>query len=61
MDAIQAGLLHVKLPHLAKWNEQRRGRAAEYKRLVRIGGNPVHALTSILVSRRLPPIRSTDE
>jgi dTDP-4-amino-4,6-dideoxygalactose transaminase len=33
LDAIQAGLLHVKLGHLAKWNAQRRERAAEYKRL----------------------------
>ena len=30
LDAIQAGLLHVKLAHLAKWNKQRRERAAEY-------------------------------
>jgi dTDP-4-amino-4,6-dideoxygalactose transaminase len=34
LDAIQAGLLHVKLAHLAKWNAQRRERAAEYKRLL---------------------------
>jgi dTDP-4-amino-4,6-dideoxygalactose transaminase len=27
LDAIQAGLLHVKLAHLAKWNAQRRERA----------------------------------
>jgi dTDP-4-amino-4,6-dideoxygalactose transaminase len=33
LDAIQAGLLHVKLSHLAKWNAQRRERAAEYSRL----------------------------
>jgi len=33
LDAIQAGLLHAKLPHLAKWNAQRRERAAEYNRL----------------------------
>ncbi len=33
LDSIQAGLLHVKLAHLAKWNAQRRERAAEYKRL----------------------------
>jgi dTDP-4-amino-4,6-dideoxygalactose transaminase len=33
LDAVQAGLLHVKLPHLAKWNSQRRERAAEYGRL----------------------------
>jgi dTDP-4-amino-4,6-dideoxygalactose transaminase len=34
LDAIQAGLLHEKLPHLAKWNEQRREHAAEYNRLL---------------------------
>jgi dTDP-4-amino-4,6-dideoxygalactose transaminase len=33
LDAIQAGLLHAKLAHLAKWNAQRRERAAEYRRL----------------------------
>jgi dTDP-4-amino-4,6-dideoxygalactose transaminase len=41
LDAIQAGLLHVKLQHLAKWNDQRRERAAEYKRLFEAAGNPV--------------------
>lgn len=34
LDAIQAGLLHVKLAHLAKWNAQRRERAVEYQRLL---------------------------
>jgi dTDP-4-amino-4,6-dideoxygalactose transaminase len=34
LDAIQAGLLNAKLPHLARWNEQRRERAAEYNRLL---------------------------
>jgi dTDP-4-amino-4,6-dideoxygalactose transaminase len=34
LDAIQAGLLHAKLTHLAKWNAQRRGRAAEYNRIL---------------------------
>ncbi|RSL17376.1 dTDP-4-amino-4,6-dideoxygalactose transaminase [Edaphobacter aggregans] len=33
-DAIQAGLLHIKLVHLAKWNAQRRERAEEYNRLL---------------------------
>ena len=43
LDAIQAGLLHVKLQHLAKWTDQRRARAAEYKRLFETAGNPVRA------------------
>lgn len=34
LDAVQAGFLHVKLAYLEKWNEQRRERAAEYKRLL---------------------------
>jgi len=31
LDAVQAGILHVKLAHLAKWNAQRRERAKVYK------------------------------
>jgi dTDP-4-amino-4,6-dideoxygalactose transaminase len=34
LDAIQAGLLHTKLAHLAQWNAGRRERAAEYNRLL---------------------------
>ena len=34
LDAIQAGILHVKLAHLAKWNAQRREHALEYNRLL---------------------------
>jgi dTDP-4-amino-4,6-dideoxygalactose transaminase len=41
LDAIQAGLLHVKLQYLAKWNEERRTRAAEYYRLFAKAGSPV--------------------
>jgi dTDP-4-amino-4,6-dideoxygalactose transaminase len=33
LDAIQAGLLHVKLAYLAEWNTRRRERATEYNRL----------------------------
>jgi len=43
LDALQAGLLHVKLNHLAKWNDQRRERAAEYKRLFEASGNAFQA------------------
>ena len=42
LDAIQAGILHVKLKHLAEWNDQRRARAAEYKKLFEAAGNPVN-------------------
>lgn len=34
LDAIQAGLLRVKLNHLTKWNSLRRLHAAEYNRLL---------------------------
>jgi len=34
LDAIQAGLLSVKLKHLAKWTMLRRERAADYNRLL---------------------------
>jgi dTDP-4-amino-4,6-dideoxygalactose transaminase len=33
LDTIQAGLLHIKLKHLAAWNKQRQEKAAEYHRL----------------------------
>jgi dTDP-4-amino-4,6-dideoxygalactose transaminase len=33
LDSLQAGLLHAKLAHLAKWNARRREHAAEYNRL----------------------------
>jgi len=41
LDAIQAGLLQVKLRHLAKWNEQRRERAREYGELFADAGETV--------------------
>ena len=43
LDAIQAGLLHVKLGHLAQWNAQRRERAAEYNRLLECADTTVVA------------------
>lgn len=41
LDAIQAGILQVKLQRLNEWNEQRRERAKEYEKLFAAAGNPV--------------------
>ena len=34
LDTVQAAILRVKLPHLAKWNDQRRAAAARYGELL---------------------------
>jgi dTDP-4-amino-4,6-dideoxygalactose transaminase len=34
LDALQAGILSVKLRHLAEWNQQRRAAAARYRELL---------------------------
>ena len=41
LDAMQAGVLGVKLRHLAKWNEQRRERARSYDELFADSGATV--------------------
>jgi len=38
LDAIQAAILRVKLPHVETWNHQRRQRAATYDRLLSDAG-----------------------
>jgi dTDP-4-amino-4,6-dideoxygalactose transaminase len=38
MDAIQAAILRVKLPHVETWNQQRRERAANYDHLLAAAG-----------------------
>jgi dTDP-4-amino-4,6-dideoxygalactose transaminase len=38
MDAIQAAILRVKLPHIESWNEERRERAKTYDRLLSNAG-----------------------
>ena len=38
MDAIQAAVLRVKLPHLPKWNQRRRAHAATYDQLLSVAG-----------------------
>jgi dTDP-4-amino-4,6-dideoxygalactose transaminase len=55
MDAIQAAILRVKLPHLAKWNQQRRDRAATYDRLFAETG-----LMSSIASEETPMQRLED-
>ncbi len=42
MDAIQAAVLRVKLPHIAEWNEARRQHAATYDRLFAEAGLTSH-------------------
>jgi dTDP-4-amino-4,6-dideoxygalactose transaminase len=51
LDAVQAGMLHVKLGRLEKWNEQRRERAAEYNRLFEEAGKPVQTPCESSLSR----------
>src|SRR5439155_10396661 len=38
LDAVEAGILRVKLPYLAKWNEQRRQNARTYDELFATAG-----------------------
>src|SRR4029079_5573566 len=38
MDALQAAVLRVKAPHLARWTEGRRANAARYRRLFQDAG-----------------------
>lgn len=63
LDAIQAGILQVKLAHLANWNTLRRERALEYNRLLAdngavicpfepAGSRPVYHLYVIRVADR---------
>jgi len=63
LDTIQAGLLQVKLRHLAKWNQQRREHAAEYDRLltaVDCGINPPHEPSWSKAVYHLYVIRTSD-
>ena len=57
LDAIQAGILHAKLAHLARWNEQRRERAADYSRLLGRRRGDRAAVRAGVVPRRPSPVR----
>jgi dTDP-4-amino-4,6-dideoxygalactose transaminase len=46
MDAIQAAILRVKLPHVEAWNQQRWQRAATYDRLLAAAGLASHKSNS---------------
>ena len=54
MDAIQAAILRVKLPHIEIWNQQRRQRAATYDRLLADGG-----LASKRVDSPVKPVKTS--
>ena len=58
LDAIQAGILHVKLNHLPNWNAQRRERAEEYKRLLAIRDARLHSLRALMVPSGVSPCTS---
>ena len=57
LDAIQAAILRVKLPHVEKWNQQRCERAATYDRLFRQAGlaHSSHTTEPTTSSPMLPP------
>jgi dTDP-4-amino-4,6-dideoxygalactose transaminase len=58
MDAIQAAILRVKLPHLAEWNQQRRDHAATYDRLFAEAG----LISSIASEKtRVQPLENTKQ
>jgi dTDP-4-amino-4,6-dideoxygalactose transaminase len=58
LDEMQAAILRVKLPHVARWNQERRQRAATYDRLLRESGLAAPA-DRFAVTRTCPLIRPT--
>ena len=51
------GMLQCEAAHLARWNAQRRDRAAEYNRLLAEQRRGQSSLRAFLVARRLSPVR----
>ncbi len=56
LDALQAAVLRVKLPHLERWNARRRERAAEYDRLFAGAGLVTGRSTSLVPVRVLETV-----
>src|SRR5258707_5015204 len=57
LDCIQAAVLRVKMPHLAKWNEARRERARTYGRLLSSAGltkTGVNSAAPVVLLKTLP-------
>jgi dTDP-4-amino-4,6-dideoxygalactose transaminase len=63
LDAIQGGILHVKLSHLPTWNFQRRNHAAEYRLLLTdaaCGVNPPYEPSWSKAAYHLYVVRTED-
>jgi dTDP-4-amino-4,6-dideoxygalactose transaminase len=54
MDAVQAAILRVKLPHIESWNQERQQRAASYDRLLAAAG-----LVSKKSDSRVRPLKTS--
>lgn len=60
IDAIQAAILRVKLPHIAEWNEKRRQHAATYDQLLSKAGLTSNAYVKDVANNASAPVRSLE-